>query len=160
MVVKRTQIGLGIRIQAFFHELGDDPALDVQRTGGDVHQTGEPLIELGLIGGQVGQPGQVQGHDADGTGGFTGAEIAAGLLAEFAQIKAKAAVVRDQTGRKHEIGFFVVQNLEAITNGRAAGDGFDGFDTEPNEVVINDTGVVVVRLSKGFVKRQIMVCRE
>ena len=91
VVVKGAQIPLGIGIQSRVQQLGDDGALGLQGAGGDVHQLVQPGIEVGLVLGQIGDAGQVDGDHAHGAGGLAGAEEAAGLLPQLTQVKAQAA---------------------------------------------------------------------
>ena len=84
VIVEAAQVGLGIRIQAFVQQTGDELALRVQAAGGHVHQPGQTGIEFIFILGQIGQPGHVQCDDTDGAGGFARTEITAGFLAQFA----------------------------------------------------------------------------
>ena len=81
MVVEVAQVELRIRIQACVEPDGQGFALDMQALGSQVHQFVQTLEEFFLALGQVGQAGHVQRDNADRTGGFAGAEEAAGLLA-------------------------------------------------------------------------------
>ena len=91
VVAEGAQIPLGVGIQALLQQLGDDGALGLQAAGGDIHQIVQPLVEVGLVLGQIRDAGQVDGDHADGAGGLAGAEEAAGLLAQLAQVQTQTA---------------------------------------------------------------------
>ena len=107
MVLKGAEVVLGVGVQALVEELGDDGALDLQRAGGQIHQLVEALVEVGLVAGEVGQARHVQRHHADGAGGLAGAEEAAGLFAQLAQVQTQTAAHGAHVGGLH-VGVDVV----------------------------------------------------
>ena len=107
VVVEGAEVAAGVGIETLVQQLGDDVALDLQRTGSDVHHAVKTCIELlgGL--GEIGNTGHVDGNDTDGAGGLTAAEEAAGLLAKLAQVKTETAAHGTHVGGLH-VGVDVV----------------------------------------------------
>ena len=52
-----------------------------------IHQLVQPLVEVGLVLGQIGDAGQVDGDHADGAGAVAAAEKAAGFFAQLPQVQ-------------------------------------------------------------------------
>ena len=67
MVVERAKVSLGVRIQTVVEQLGDDFSLDMERSGSDVHQIVESLVEVFLVSCQVSKSRQVERDDTDRT---------------------------------------------------------------------------------------------
>ena len=116
VVVKAAQVVLGVGVETGFQQLGDDGALDFQGAGGQIHQLVQPGIEVLLVLGQVGQTGHIQRHHAHRAGGFTGAEVAAGLLAQLTQVQPQAAAHGADVGRLH-VGVDVVGEVGSAVLG-------------------------------------------
>ncbi len=110
VVVEGAEIVFGVGIQALFQQLGDDVALDLQRTGCDVHQLVETGIEVLLVLCEIGKARHVQRHDADGAGALARTEVAAGLFPQLAQVQTQTAAHRTDIGRLH-IGVDVVREV-------------------------------------------------
>ena len=107
VVVEGAEVMLGVWIQPSVQQFGDGLSLDAERTGGDVHQTIEPVVEVLLVSGEIGKARHVEGNDADGTGGFAASEEASGFLPEFAEVEAETAAHGAHVGWLH-IGVDVV----------------------------------------------------
>ncbi len=110
MVIKAAKITLCIGIQPRVQQLGDDGALGLQAAGGHVHQVVQSLIEVGLVAGQIGDAGQVDGDHAHRAGGLAGAEEAAGLFAQLPEVQAQAAAHGPHVGGLH-VGVDVVGEI-------------------------------------------------
>ena len=91
MILKGTQIPLCIRIQSLLQQFGDNPSLDLQRAGRNIHHVSQPCEKLLLVGGQIGDPGQIDRDHSHASRALAGAEKAACLLAQLPQIQAQAA---------------------------------------------------------------------
>ncbi len=116
VVVKGAQITPGVGVQPRLHQLGNDGALGLKGAGGDVHQLVQPLVEVRLVAGQVGDAGQVDGDHAHTAGGLAGAEEAAGLFPQLPQVQPQAAAHRAHVGRLH-IGVDVVGEVRGSVLG-------------------------------------------
>ena len=116
VIAKGAQVALGVGIKAVVHQLGDDGALGLQAPGSDIHQAVKADVEVALILGQIRNARQVDGDHADGTGGFAGAEEAAGLLAKLAQVQTQAAAHAAHVGRLH-VGVDVVGEVRGAVLG-------------------------------------------
>ena len=101
VVVKRAEVSLGVGIQAVLHEVRDDSPLGIQAPCGDVHQVIQSPVEILLVLCKVCDTGHVDGHNADRTRGFAGAEEAAGFLSEFTQVEAQSAAHRPNVAGLH-----------------------------------------------------------
>ena len=117
MVLKATEIALGIGIESAFKQLCDDGALCFERPRGDVHQLVEPPVEIRLAFGKIRDPRQVDRHNADRTGRLAGAEEAAGFFAQLPQIEPQAAAHRAHVVRLH-VGVDVVGEIRRAVFGR------------------------------------------
>ena len=107
MIVEGAQIPLGVGVEPRVQQLGDDRALGLEGPGGNVHQLVQPLVEVCLVLGQVGDAGQVDGDHTHAAGGFARAEEAARLLAQLPQVQPQAAAHGAHVGGLH-IGVDVV----------------------------------------------------
>ena len=110
VVVKGTQIMLGIGIEAFIQELCDDFSLDFQGAGRDVHQLVQTRVKVLLILCEIGQTRHVQRNDTDRAGALARAEESAGFLAQLAQVKAQAAAHGTDIGGLH-VGVDIVGEI-------------------------------------------------
>ena len=77
----------------------------------------EPLIELGLVLGKIGDLRHVDRHDADRAGRLARAEIAAGLFAQLAQVETQAAAHRAHVARLH-VAVNIVGEIRRAVFGR------------------------------------------
>ena len=116
VVFKGSQIVLGIGVEARVHQPGDDGALGLEAPGGDVHDVVQPLIEFlrGLA--EIGDPGQIDGDHAHGAGGLAGAEVTAGLFAQFPQVQPQPAAHGAHVARLH-IGVDVIGEVRRAVLG-------------------------------------------
>ena len=64
VVGKAAQVTLGVGIQAFVEQAGDDVALDLQRTGRNVHQIIKTLKEIIFVFGKISNTGNVNCNNA------------------------------------------------------------------------------------------------
>ena len=110
VVIKCPKITLCIGIKPRFQQLGDHSALGLEGPGGDVHQLVQPLVEVGLVLGQIGDAGQVDGDHTHAPGGLAGAKEAAGLFPQLPQVQAQAAAHGAHIGGLH-IGVDVVGEI-------------------------------------------------
>ncbi len=101
MVVKVAEVALRVGVKPFFQQAGDDFALDLERTRGDIHHPVETGIKIFFIFRKIGDARHVDRHDADGTGAFAAAEETAGFFAQLAQVKAQAAAHAAHVARLH-----------------------------------------------------------
>ena len=101
VVVKGAEVTLGVGIKTLVEELCDYGTLDLERTGGDIHHLIKAMIEVLLVLGKIGYPGQVDGDNADGACALTAAEEAAGLLAKLTKVKAQTAAHGADVARLH-----------------------------------------------------------
>ena len=76
-------------------------ALHAERAGGDVHQTVKAVVEVFLVGREIGDARHVDRDDADGAGAFARPEEAATLFAELAEVKAETAAHGTDVARFH-----------------------------------------------------------
>ena len=116
VVLKGAEIVLRVGIKPGVEELGDNGALGLERAGRDVHHVVEPLIELVLGLGEIGDARHVDRHDADRAGALAGAEEAAGFLAQLAQIQPQTAAHRAHVARLH-VGVDVVGEVRRAVLG-------------------------------------------
>ena len=79
----------------------NDVALDLQRTRGNIHHAIEPLIEFFLGLREICNARHVDGDHAHRAGAFAAAEVAAGFLAQLAQIEPQAAAHGTDVRRLH-----------------------------------------------------------
>ena len=107
VVVEGSQISLCVRIETLLKKLRDDCSLCLEASSGDIHQVVKALVEVLLILCEVSDPRHVDRDDADGTCGLAGAEEAAGLLSQLAEVKAKSAAHRADVAGLH-IGVDVI----------------------------------------------------
>ena len=75
MVLEGPQIPFGIRIQPCIQQLSDHRPFGLQAPGGNVHHVVQPVIEIRLVLGQIGDPGHVDGDHPYRTGGFPGPDL-------------------------------------------------------------------------------------
>ena len=87
MIVKASQIALGIRIQPLIQQFSDHFSLDMQGTCGNIHQAVQTLIKFILILRQISDPWHIDGYHAHRTGAFAGTEVSSGLFTQFSQIQ-------------------------------------------------------------------------
>ena len=87
MIVKASQIALGIRIQPLIQQFSDHFSLDMQGTCGNIHQAVQTLIKFILILRQISDPRHIDGYHAHRTGAFAGTEVSSGLFTQFSQIQ-------------------------------------------------------------------------
>ena len=92
MVAEGGQVAFGVGVQAaVIHFLNEGPFL-FQAGFGQVQQFSQPGEQgLPVLLEQVAQPGQVDGHYADGAGHFRGAEKAAAAFEQFPQVQLETA---------------------------------------------------------------------
>ena len=99
----------------------------------------ESTVEVGFVGGQIGQARHVDGDHADGARGLAAAEETARLLAQLAQVEAQAAAHGAHVGRFH-VGVDVVGEVRsAVLRGH--------FEQQP--VVLGFAPVEVARDGVG-----------
>ena len=99
MILKGSQIPLGIGIQSLVQQLRNDTALDLQGSGCNVHHVVQSCVKLVLIGRQIGDSGHIDGDNAHASGALAGTEESSGLLAQFPQIQTQSAAhTADITG--------------------------------------------------------------
>jgi len=110
MAVKIAQVVPGVGVQALLQQLGDDGALYVERTGGDVHHPVQAAVEVRLVRGHEGDTRHVDCDHADGAGGFAAAEEAARLFPQFAQIQPQPAAHAPHVAGLH-VGIDVVAEI-------------------------------------------------
>ena len=110
VIIKGAEVILGVGVKSLVEELCDDVALYLQRARGDVHHPVKALEEIGLVRREIRDSGHIDGDDADRAGALAGAEVAAGLLAKLAEVKAQAAAHRADVIRLH-IGVDVVGEI-------------------------------------------------
>ena len=70
MIVKTSEISLGVRIKSFVQKLGDHFTFDMQGSGGNIHHMIQPAVEFLRCLGKVGDPGHIDGDNAHGTCAF------------------------------------------------------------------------------------------
>ena len=112
VVVEGSQIPFGVGIQAFVQKLRNNGSLYFQRAGCQIHHLVQSAVEVLFVLGQVGQSRHIDGDDTDRAGGFTGAEVAAGFLAELSQVQTETAAHGTYIGRFH-IGIDVVGEIRS-----------------------------------------------
>ena len=99
MILKGSQIPLGIGIQSLVQQLRNDTALDLQGSGCNVHHVVQSCVKLVLVGRQICDSGHIDGDNADRSGALAGTEESAGFLSKLTQIQAEtAAHTADITG--------------------------------------------------------------
>ena len=91
VIVKSSQISLGIGIKSLLQQSGNNGPLGLEAAGRQIHQGVQTAVEFLLVFGKIGDPGHVDGHNADGACGLTGAEETAGFLAELTQVQTQPA---------------------------------------------------------------------
>ena len=139
VVIKASQITLCIGVQARVQQLGNDGALGLQAAGGDVHELVQPLVEVGLVLGQIGDAGQVDGDHAHTAGGLAGAEEAAGLLPQLPQVQAQAAAHAAHVGGLH-VGVDIVGEVGGAVLGGHLKEELIIFRLGPVEVLGDGVG--------------------
>src|SRR5664280_1644055 len=101
MIVKRTKVSSGIRIQSLFKQSGNGIALYLQGTGGNVHHPVEAFEKILLVRGLECNPWKIDRNDANGTGTLPASEETARLLPELPQIQTKTAAHTAHITRSH-----------------------------------------------------------
>ena len=91
VVIEISEVILGVGVKSLVEELCYNIALYLQRARGYVHHLIKALEEVGLVGRKIRNARHIDGDNADRTRALAGAEVAAGLLAKLAQVKAQAA---------------------------------------------------------------------
>ena len=64
MVGKGAKVPLGVGIEPGVQQFGNDGALGLETPSGDVHKPVQAPIKVGLVLGEIGDAGQVDGHHA------------------------------------------------------------------------------------------------
>ena len=101
VIVECSEVTLGVGVQTLVKQLGDDRALDLERTRRDVHHVVKAMVEVALVLGKVAVTRHIDGNNADRAGALTRAEEAAGLFAQLAQVKTQTAAHGTHVGRLH-----------------------------------------------------------
>ena len=101
MVVKASQIALGIRVQTLIQQFSDHFSLDMQGTRGNVHQTIQTLVKFLLILSQISDPRHIDRYHAHRTGALAGTEVSSGLFTQFSQIQTQTAAHTSYIARLH-----------------------------------------------------------
>ena len=101
VVGERAEVALRVGVQPLVQKFGDDGALGVERTRGNVHQPVEAAHEILFALRKVSDARHVDGHDAHRTRRFAAAEVPARLFAQFSQVEAQTAAHAADVARLH-----------------------------------------------------------
>ena len=91
MILKASEISLGVRIQSLIQKSADHISFDVKRSRGDIHHMIQTLIKFLRCSGKICDTWHIDGYNTYRTCALTGTEETAALFAELTEIQAEAA---------------------------------------------------------------------
>ena len=116
MIIKASQISLGVRIQSLVQKFGDHASLDLQTSRRNIHHAIQSLVEIILVGGQISDSRHIDRHNTDASGTLAGSEETAGFLPEFSQIKPQTAAHTSYIAGFH-VGVNIVREIRRAVFG-------------------------------------------
>ena len=101
VVIKRSEIVLGVGVEPLVEQTGDNGTLCLERARGNVHEVVKTRVEIVLVACEICYSRHIDGDNADRTGRFAASEEAAGFLSQLTQIEAETAAHAADVARLH-----------------------------------------------------------